>query len=99
MTVSATMFVYKEKSDLSARPSMIETRGELSLRQLWKRVGNCLRDRDRRLKSAQGNEPRERVDCQDRQETLLRELYTKSTTMYTMPVKGSIVGEYNKEPR
>ena len=42
-------------------------------------------------------EPKGCVDCQDRQETLLRESYTKeSTTIYTMPVKGSIVSEYNK---
>jgi len=39
----------------------------------------------------------ERVDCQDRQETLLRESYTKGTTRYTMLVEGSIVGEYNKK--
>ena len=35
MTASATVFVCKEKSDLSARSSTIEVRGEPSPRQLW----------------------------------------------------------------
>jgi len=61
------------------------------------RIENCLCDRDRCLKSAQRDKPKEHVDCQDRQETLLRESYTKGTTRYTMPVKGSIVGKYNKK--
>src|SRR6266850_2649328 len=36
VTVLVTVLICKEKSDLSARPSTIEMRGEPSLRQLWK---------------------------------------------------------------
>jgi len=38
MTVLVTVLIRKGKSDLSARSSTIEMRGEPSLRQLWKGI-------------------------------------------------------------